>query len=172
MHSETYPKGTGSLSLTSSGRIRKGSCSFAVASMLIADLPQIQNIEKDSASGWNLQQFIEELKQPDSFQYVARENTAASIRAFICGRRVDDEVEILKLAVAKLNRRQGIGLFLLTYALDLLAQQGARSCFLELRSSNSAARRLYEKVGFEQTGIRKKYYTAPFEDAVLMMKKL
>ena len=149
-----------------------GSFNFAVSTMSVADIPQVQNIENYSASPWNLQQFTDELKQPGAFQYVVRDDVAQPIKGFVCGRRVEDAVEILKLAVIRQNRRQGIGGFLLTYVLDLLAKQGAASCFLELRSSNSAARRLYEKVGFTQTGIRKKYYTAPSEDAVLMTKRL
>jgi ribosomal-protein-alanine N-acetyltransferase len=39
---------------------------------------------------------------------------------------------------------------------------------LEVRESNHTARRLYERLGFQIDGLRKKYYTDPIEDAVLM----
>jgi len=41
------------------------------------------------------------------------------------------------------------------------------SVFLEVRESNTVARRLYEKAGFQETGRRKSYYTNPTEDAIL-----
>ena len=149
-----------------------GPVKLSVASLCVEDLPAVETIEKDSPSRWNRRQFADEFKQPGAFQYVVREHAAQPIKGFLCGRRIGDEAEILKLAVAYHVRRQGAGGFLLTYVLDVLAQQGVGSCFLELRSSNTAARRLYDKAGFEQTGTRKKYYTASSEDAVLMMKRL
>ena len=44
--------------------------------------------------------------------------------------------------------------------------------FLEVRESNIAARKLYEKAGFEPTGRRKSYYTDPLEDALLYRRSL
>ena len=46
----------------------------------------------------------------------------------------------------------------------------SESVFLEVRESNSAARSLYEKLGFQQTGRRKSYYANPIEDAILYSK--
>jgi ribosomal-protein-alanine N-acetyltransferase len=143
-----------------------------IARMGPVDLPRVAAIERTGPAPWKERQFEDELKQSGAFQYVVRDNTAQSIKGFLCGRRVGDEAEILKLAVARKNRRQGIGGFLLTDVLHMLAQQGVGSCFLELRSSNTVALRLYEKAGFEQIGTRKKYYSSPEEDAVLMKKVL
>ena len=49
-------------------------------------------------------------------------------------------------------------------------ERGARSALLEVRASNLAARRLYEKHGFVVEGVRRRYYSHPPEDAVLMRK--
>ena len=42
--------------------------------------------------------------------------------------------------------------------------------FLEVRESNDAARRLYEKMKYKQIGIRKRFYERPVEDAIVMSK--
>ena len=57
---------------------------------------------------------------------------------------------------------------------ELLSRAGERgvcSAFLEVRKSNEAAKRLYEKLGFEEAGIRKNFYEFPKEDAVIMWKR-
>jgi ribosomal-protein-alanine N-acetyltransferase len=46
--------------------------------------------------------------------------------------------------------------------------QGIRRVFLEVRESNLAAIKLYEKAGFASTGKRKAYYRDPDEDARLL----
>jgi ribosomal-protein-alanine N-acetyltransferase len=45
---------------------------------------------------------------------------------------------------------------------------GARSATLEVRESNRAARALYEALGFTVEGVRRNYYDAPREDAVIL----
>ena len=49
-----------------------------------------------------------------------------------------------------------------------MPSHGVRKIFLEVRISNTAAIRLYETCGFEQVGERKKYYSDPVEDALVM----
>ena len=56
--------------------------------------------------------------------------------------------------------------------LDFAAFQGVTAVWLEVRESNTAARRLYEKASFAPVGIREKYYSAPVENAVMMKKEL
>lgn len=154
---------------------RRGALSEAgeldIAPMRKKDLARIFTIEQETISGWTKSQFEEELLQPRGFQYTARISSSAEIVAFLCGRLIDGEAEILKLAVAKRFRRQHIGDRLLKHALNRLRRQGVKCCFLECRATNMAAQGIYAKNGFITTGIRKGYYTGPAEDAVLMMKK-
>jgi [ribosomal protein S18]-alanine N-acetyltransferase len=65
-------------------------------------------------------------------------------------------------------RRQGIAQKLLAHTLLDGLQSGGEKGFLEVREGNLAARRLYEKFGFEDIGLRKKYYQDNGENAVMM----
>ena len=94
----------------------------------------------------------------------------------ICGYAVAsavcDEGEIANIAVAPAWQQQGVGTMLLIATLRELMLQGAESVYLEVRASNTAARRLYERRGFEATGLRRGYYTLPREDAIVMRRAL
>lgn len=73
------------------------------------------------------------------------------------------EREILNVAVDSTYRRQGLGERLLQAELE---RGGVH--FLEVRESNLAARKLYEKKGFREMAVRKGYYQSPPENAILM----
>ncbi len=85
-------------------------------------------------------------------------------------RIVADEAEILTLAVLPSARGQGVGARLAAACLDEAAAANALRLHLEVGASNAAARRLYARAGFAETGRRPGYYQgAPGrEDAVLM----
>ncbi len=83
-------------------------------------------------------------------------------------RLVAGEGEILRLAVADAYRRQGIATRLLQVVMSAIADACPRGVYLEVRDSNVAARRLYERGGFVECGRRRGYYRSPREDAVLM----
>ena len=89
------------------------------------------------------------------------------VEAFIVARGVGTEWEIENIAVAGPARRRGLGAHLLVELLDRAREAGARNVFLEVRESNRAARSLYEKWAFIESGRRKGYYRNPDEDAVL-----
>jgi ribosomal-protein-alanine N-acetyltransferase len=92
------------------------------------------------------------------------------VEAFIVGRDLGPEWEIENIAVAGPARRRGLGERLVRELLSLASSRGAQSVFLEVRESNGAARGLYSKMGFVETGRRKAYYTNPEEDALLYKK--
>jgi len=136
------------------------------------DLPEILTLEADVLSAWNRDQLEAELEQPTGFQFVVRREGTESIIAFLCGRIMVDEAEILKLSVVQTQRRKGVGRQLLHFVVKFYRENGVKNCFLELRASNTAARKLYEKEGFSIIGKRKKYYEEPAEDAILMQYKI
>ena len=83
-----------------------------------------------------------------------------------------DEAELANIAVVQAHRGRGLGDVLLAWLLQVAADRGAHSIFLEVRASNTAAQRLYEKQGFTRISVRKAYYRHPTEDAVVMKAEL
>ena len=79
-----------------------------------------------------------------------------------------DEGEIISVAVSPDARRCGIGRMLTQQMLDDASALGASAMYLEVRASNTAARALYTVLGISEIGVRRGYYRAPREDAVLM----
>jgi ribosomal-protein-alanine N-acetyltransferase len=79
-----------------------------------------------------------------------------------------DEAHVVTIAVAETYRRQGLGETLLIAAIELAQHREQEVVTLECRVSNAAALALYEKYGFRQVGLRKRYYTDNNEDAAIM----
>lgn len=91
--------------------------------------------------------------------------TEGKLAGYFLGALVLDELQIFRVAVAPAFRRKGIGRSLLTEAAK---RSGAALAFLEVRASNAGAIALYRSCGYEEIGVRKNFYTAPREDAVMM----
>ncbi len=85
---------------------------------------------------------------------------------------VEEDCDILNLAVSPEVRRRGVATALLDEVFARAKADGARAAFLEVRESNEGAISLYEKAGFEAVGKRKNYYRNPVEDALIMEKYL
>jgi len=75
------------------------------------------------------------------------------------------EGHIVTIAVKPDYRRRGLGELLLASLIDLACQSQISSLYLEVRVSNTAARRLYEKYGFVVSRLRRGYYSDTGEDA-------
>ena len=86
---------------------------------------------------------------------------------FVVARSLGSEWEIENVVVAGERRRSGIGSALMQALLQNLRSSGVAGVLLEVRESNTAARRLYEKLGFALEGRRRGYYQDPVEDALL-----
>ena len=86
-----------------------------------------------------------------------------------------DEVHLLNLSVTVPRQNQGLGRQLLVWLGSEVYERGAATMLLEVRPSNTAAQRLYEKSGFKQIGLRRNYYPSfagTFEDALVMQSQL
>src|SRR5438128_1619883 len=90
------------------------------------------------------------------------------VAGYVVAHSAADEGEILNLGVAPTHRRQGIGRALVERVLQELAGLGVRTVYLEVRASNTSARRLYESLGFGEVARRAGYYRRPVEDAVVL----
>lgn len=90
------------------------------------------------------------------------------VGALLC-RLIVDDLEIDDLVVAPYARRRGIARSLITHSAKLSFERGVKRAVLEVREGNWAARRLYEGLGFRLAGVRRGYYRAPDEDALVMV---
>ncbi len=82
------------------------------------------------------------------------------------------EVSLLNVAVDPDFRRLGLASQLLGAMERRAAEESAEAIFLEVRRGNEGARALYERDGYGQVGIRKKYYADTGEDALVLSKML
>lgn len=119
---------------------------------------------------WGPDAFLEEINCKDAFNCLVR-RTSAEIIGYLFCRRIADEVHILKIAVARMWRHQGIASWLMNQGLRRTGEAGMDTVLLEVRPSNTAALALYRKFGFETTGRRPGYYPETGEDALLMMRQ-
>ncbi len=87
-----------------------------------------------------------------------RATVGRSVVGFIMSRIVEDEAEILSVAVAPSRRGRGLSRRLLDLNLRRLAGLGAGAVFLEVDEDNQPARRLYARAGFREVGRREGYY--------------
>lgn len=114
---------------------------------------------------WSANDFAECVRSAVPF-LVAEEDGA--VVGYVVAHAAADEGEILNLGVAPPHRRRGVGRALVERVLVLLAQQGVRVVYLEVRESNTVARRLYQSLGFGEVARRARYYRRPVEDAVVL----
>jgi ribosomal-protein-alanine N-acetyltransferase len=139
-----------------------------IEAMRLEDLDEVHQIELASFSApWPPNAYRSELEANRLANYlVARLD--GQIVAYGGMWLMVDEAHITTFAVDPRWRRQRIGERLLLTLLDIAKERRAREATLEVRLSNLAARKLYEKYGFRPVGIRPRYYSDDNEDALIM----
>ncbi len=137
-----------------------------------ADIDAVLAIEEASfTSPWTKEMYLSEFENRGvSFFYLARAPLGAIV-GFCSFWRVLDELHINNLAVLPLHRRSGVATALLGKVLADGARLGALRATLEVRRSNVAAQRLYDRFGFAVAGVRRAYYSNPVEDALVLWKE-
>jgi ribosomal-protein-alanine N-acetyltransferase len=80
------------------------------------------------------------------------------VRAFVIGRVILDEAEILTLATDPAHRRQGLARAALDAFLRSATARGASRAFIEVAADNLPARALYASAGFSEIARRAAYY--------------
>jgi ribosomal-protein-alanine N-acetyltransferase len=141
---------------------------LAISPAVPADLPAVWAIEREQFSNpWSMAYFAAELGNRLSHFYAARESGAADLAGFLIFWRLDDEIELHKIAVAGDRQRRGYGRQLLDFTIGRARSWNCRLIALEVRAGNAAAVGLYEQAGFRRVGRRRDYYSSPLEDALL-----
>jgi [ribosomal protein S18]-alanine N-acetyltransferase len=144
---------------------------IVVKEIEVHEIPWVLEIERMSFSEpWSESAFLNEILKSYAINRVAVRTNR--VIGYICVNYIIDEGHILNLAVHPDFRRQGIATILMNGAIHELKRKGCNYLYLEVRTSNSAAKKFYERFGFAVAGIRKDYYISPKEDAVIMMGRL
>lgn len=129
---------------------------------------KIESIENECFSRpWTYEMIVFEVANPLSV--LSMEVVEGKALGFALGHVIAGEGELLRIGTRESCRRQGIADKLLGSLMDKMRACGGEVCFLEVRSKNDAAIGLYQKYGFEQVGIRKRYYG---DDDALVMRKV
>ena len=130
------------------------------------DAACIADIEKQCfSSPWSEASVISTMENQDSAFFVAE--VEGKTVGYIGSYFVLDEGNVTNVAVLPGFRRNGIAFALIEALKECAEEKKLAFLTLEVRASNPA-RRLYEKLGFSEVGVRKNYYSNPTEDAVLM----
>lgn len=142
---------------------------LVIDKMTLSDLNEISgNLTSDFDEFWNSSILESELKNPFSEYIIAKLNN--KIVGFAGVIDTVDQLEITNIVVKKDYRKNGIGNELLTRLITLAKENGKDKITLEVNSTNLAAIKLYEKNGFKNVGIRKKYYNNTYDANIMTLK--
>ena len=134
-------------------------------------VPQIAALEAESFSApWDAASIRGELDNPLALWLVAEADGV--VLGYVGSQLCFEDADILNVCVAPAARRRGVAAALMAELEQRLLPRGAEQITLEVRASNEAALRLYEKLGYRQAGLRKHYYEKPREDALILQKTL
>lgn len=142
--------------------------SYSIREMTLEDVGRIHVIETECfPSPWSEASFINELETNKLAKYYVVDLEGLVV-AYLGVWNILDEGHITNVAVSPSYRGRGYGLALVEHLKTASLAIGVKLLTLEVRVSNVAAIALYEKMGFETQGIRKKYYQDNGEDAMIM----
>lgn len=141
-----------------------------------SDLEEVTALEASCFSmPWKYHDFEETLTNPDRV-YLVAEAAAADAKERILGgcmlTNIAGEGDITNVAVREQYRGRKIATALMEALLKLGRERYGITAFtLEVRSQNTPARNLYEKLGFVSKGVRPGFYEKPKDDAVILWKE-
>lgn len=147
-----------------------------IMTMTASDIGHIAAIERACFPvPWTSSAFLSELGNPYALNIILKEMDSLEkqpICAYSCNHVIENELSVLRMAVAPEKQRLGLGCHLMDTVLHQAAQRGATKAFLEVRPSNTKAISLYRKMGFQVIATRPNYYPETGEHALVMMKRI
>ena len=139
-----------------------------ITPMLEADLPELMQVEdRIYEFPWSAGNFRDSIRAGYGCWVYRSEGAFVGYCVFMVAA---GEAHLLNISIAEAYQRKGYGARLLREILTAARGQGAALIFLEVRPSNEAGLRLYERFGFRRVGLRRGYYTANSgrEDALVL----
>lgn len=138
----------------------------AIRDMVATDLDHLIDIERRATNAPRSRDIWQREHLAPAFAVLVAEQGSAAV-GYLGYSLAGGEASINHLAVLPESRRQGVARALLTALFSDLVRHAAREIFLDVRSGNEGACRLYQRCGFTQVGCRARYYTDPVEDALI-----
>jgi len=145
--------------------------------LVLDDLDAIDEIEHRAyPTPWSRSMFAGELAKPTSiclgaFEADGREDgQGGALVGYLIVSRYVDAWHVMNVAVDPDHRGRGVATMLLERLFELTVDDARRGYTLEVRVSNATAIGLYERLGFSARGLRRGYYKANREDALIMWK--
>ncbi len=143
-----------------------------VSPMVADDLDEIMPLERVAfADPWTRRMYLSDLAENPLATYrVIRSGDGANLPPILGWGGfwlLIDEAHIATVASHPQYRGCGLGEWLVVALLDKAQERGARVATLEVRASNMPAQKLYDKLGFDIVGMRRKYYRDG-EDGLIM----
>ena len=141
-----------------------------ITKMISAHVAQVAELETLCFSDpWSERSVASELENKLSYWLVAVEDDR--VAGYVGSQTVMGETDMMNIAVHPDFRRRGIAEALVNALVEGLKTMDSHCLTLEVRASNTPAIALYEKMGFQQIGLRKNYYRNPKEDALILRKE-
>lgn len=140
-----------------------------IRTMQKSDVDDVLKIETEAYGEhhWSKDSFNGELSNDLAYYYSAF-NEDGELIGYAGSWQILDEAHITTIAVRPDLKRKKIGEALLNRILEECYKNEIKYITLEVRVSNDAAIKLYEKYGFKSLGTRKGYYQNNNEDALIM----
>jgi tRNA threonylcarbamoyl adenosine modification protein YeaZ/ribosomal-protein-alanine acetyltransferase len=123
------------------------------------------------AEAWGVEAIEWELANLEAARLFVMRAPDGQVVGYCACWQVADELHINSVALDPAFRRRGLGRRLMEEVLRLSHATGSRAATLEVRESNTAARRLYERLGFKVEGVRRGYYDHPREDGLVLWRR-
>ena len=142
-----------------------------IRKLSLHDLGAVDRIERRTyQTPWSRTMFAGELMKPSSVCLGAFDVDAGDLVGYLIVARYVDAWHVMNVSVEPEFQRRGIATLLLDRLFEQTADDQRRGYTLEVRVSNKAAIKLYERLGFRSRGLRRGYYTDNREDALIMWK--
>ncbi len=133
------------------------------------DIQDILNIQKEQKIYISSKENILNDLEHTNFKYFTLKYENRIIGYISFSHVIDIEIEAI--VIKKDFQRLGLGTLLLNFVFEFAKTNNIENIFLEVRVSNTPARKLYDKCGFKEINIRKNYYKDNNEDAIILIKK-
>lgn len=147
---------------------------YALRMMALADLPAVLELERGlfPEDAWSEAMFQAELSAQPRLRHFVVAEEGGRLAGYAGLATAGAEGDVQTIGVRSGSWGRGIGSALLGELVAEAERRGCKAVFLEVRADNPRAKRLYERFGFAEVGVRRGYYQPAGVDAIVMCLRL